>query len=491
MSRCLTAFVAAATVALLAASCGSPSPTRPSDSRVSSPLSVVPPGTSSNTVSVEWRCVATAADRSFFGIFQSAQGACLTPASGRLSGSGLRAAAIPGPPIALSSEVSGSTVVLSWSASGAATSYVVEAGSSSGLSDLANIDTGSSAPTLTANGVPSGTYYVRVRGRNNEGVSGPSNETVVVVGGGGGCNSVPDPPIGLVATASGSTVSLSWAPGGGCPPQTYYIEAGSAPGRNDLADFSTGNPSTVFVAGGVGNGTYYVRVRAATSGGKSAPSNEATLVVGTVQAPCGAAPAAPSISYSIAGSSVTIVWATPAGSPASYSVEVGRSPGSSDLATTGTSSTAVTFAPGSGTFYARVRSVNGCGMSGPSNEITFSISGPTPSAPAAPRAIFTYTPTHPLANPVQCIVFPGGGGKLLRCTFNGSESTGNPPVTRWDWTIPTLGMSFSGAIVTDPFFGGCGSVPGVTTSEVTLTVTSSTGSHSTTKSISVVDGGPC
>jgi fibronectin type III domain protein len=79
----------------------------------------------------------------------------------------------------------GSTVVLSWTAaSGSPTTYIVEAGSASGLSDLANSDLGGTSTTLTATNVGAGTYYVRIRARNACGTGAPSNEIVLTVGGG-------------------------------------------------------------------------------------------------------------------------------------------------------------------------------------------------------------------------------------------------------------------------------------------------------------------
>jgi hypothetical protein len=88
----------------------------------------------------------------------------------------------PGAPGTLKASVTGSTVILAWSGSpGLPTSYIVEAGSSSGSSDLANFDTASESTSLRATGVGRGNYFVRVRARNACGVSAPSNEVLTSV----------------------------------------------------------------------------------------------------------------------------------------------------------------------------------------------------------------------------------------------------------------------------------------------------------------------
>src|SRR5207245_8447562 len=91
----------------------------------------------------------------------------------------------------------------------------------------------------------------------------------------------PNAPASLAVTASGSTVTLTWsAPAGGCAPTSYVLQAGSSVGSSNLANSTVGN-ATSYVATGVANGTYYVRVRAANEYGQSAASNEFTLVVAT------------------------------------------------------------------------------------------------------------------------------------------------------------------------------------------------------------------
>jgi hypothetical protein len=89
----------------------------------------------------------------------------------------------PGPPSGLSATVAGAIVTLSWTApaGGAATGYQVEAGSGPGMLNLANFNTGNTGTSFSANAVPAGTYYVRVKSVNPAGMSAASNEIVVVV----------------------------------------------------------------------------------------------------------------------------------------------------------------------------------------------------------------------------------------------------------------------------------------------------------------------
>jgi hypothetical protein len=88
----------------------------------------------------------------------------------------------PPSPTNLVGFVTGSTVTLGWSPStGGPTSYIVEAGSSPGLADLATVDTGSTAGSATFTSVGRGTYFVRLRAKNACGLSGASNEIQIAV----------------------------------------------------------------------------------------------------------------------------------------------------------------------------------------------------------------------------------------------------------------------------------------------------------------------
>jgi predicted phage tail protein len=88
----------------------------------------------------------------------------------------------PNAPTNLTSSVFGTFVTLNWTApAGAcpATGYVVQAGSSPGLTNLAVINVGAST-TLSAS-APPGSYYVRVIALNGFGGSGASNEILITV----------------------------------------------------------------------------------------------------------------------------------------------------------------------------------------------------------------------------------------------------------------------------------------------------------------------
>jgi Tol biopolymer transport system component len=281
-------------------------------------------------------------------------------------------APLSGTPLApgnLAYTLNGSTLTLTWSApsgGGAPTAYTIEAGSASGAADIANISTGSTATTFSATVGGNGIFYIRVRAANASGTSGASNEIIVFVG---AAVAPPGAPTGLTASASGSTVTLSWtAPASGGAPASYVVEAGSRSGAADLANFRTGTAATTFTANSVGAGTYFVRVRASNASGTGAPSNEAILIVA---AGC-AAPAAPANAVaSVSGSTVTIAWAS-AADATSYVLEAGSSAGRSDLLVSnlGSASTSLTAVNvGAGSYYVRIRALNACGQGGPSNEL--------------------------------------------------------------------------------------------------------------------------
>lgn len=270
----------------------------------------------------------------------------------------------PNPPT-LSGASIGNTVSLSWTPAatgGAPTSYTLYAGSAPGATELATIRLPNT--TRFSATAPTGLYYLTVVARNAYGASMPSNEIAVQAG----CVAAPPAPGPLTSTTAGSTVALAW--GAAATAASYTLEAGQAPGSSALGSIPVG-PRTSFSTSAP-LGTYYVRVRAANACGVSGTSNEvAVRLDGTTSVP--GTPTA--LTASVAGRTVTFVWTPPTsgGTPASYVIEAGTTPG-------GVIATLPSTVPGlvvpnapSGTFYVRVRSMNSAGASAPSAEVTVAV----------------------------------------------------------------------------------------------------------------------
>jgi hypothetical protein len=180
----------------------------------------------------------------------------------------------PNTPTGLTASTSGQTMTLRWTepvSCHMATNFLLEAGSSAGLSNLGATRTGGTETTFVASNVAPGTYYIRVKGENGAGSSGPSNEVVSAV-------LMPGPPRGLTGTVSGSVISLTWqAPITGTAPTGYIIEIGTATGRTDVTKSVSG--AALGFSGSAMPGTYYIRVRAITGASAGVPSNQVSVVV--------------------------------------------------------------------------------------------------------------------------------------------------------------------------------------------------------------------
>lgn len=388
---------------------------------------------------------------------------CPAPTSSDWPRIGRAATAInpPASPTGLSAIVIGRTVVLTWTppgSGGAPTSYQIQTGSASGLSNLANANTGSALPTLTATAVPSGTYFFRVQARNASGTSASSNEvavTVAAIAVSAACGGVPGPPTSLAGTVRGSDVTLTWFfPLGECVPSAYVIQAGSSPGLSNLVNFSTGNIARSFEANAVPTGVYYVRVRAVNAFGTSAPSNEVVVVVGTCAAPPGQVA---NLVSSVFGSSASLQWSAASGSPTGYFIHAGSSPGGSNLGSIGTGggSYIATGVP-AGTYYVRVSARNDCGTGPASNEVVVTVGGP-----GGPVGAVTLTTLHGFSGS------PNDGSNLSTLiqgrdgNFYGTTVTGGPFNSRCSTNLDGCGtifrMTASGAVTILHAFGPGGS----------------------------------
>jgi hypothetical protein len=260
-------------------------------------------GSGSGVTTMAWRCFAAGADGP---LAPSADPACAIqhPSSlNRLAVGTAAAVSPPGAPTNFSYAVIGNDVSLGWTApvGGAApTSYWIEAGSTPGGTDLiagGGLDTGNLDRAFVALGVPTGSYYVRVKAKNAAGLSAPStlpaNEVPMRVGTSGPCAAAPGPPSSFSSFPSGSSVNLTWAaPVGGCAPTEYVLEYGTTAGTFPNR-FATGNKNTSYMANGVPDSTFYVRGMARNGYGTSAVSNTTTFVIGNGGAPPPPTPATP------------------------------------------------------------------------------------------------------------------------------------------------------------------------------------------------------
>jgi hypothetical protein len=180
----------------------------------------------------------------------------------------------PGAPRGLTASVAGTAVTLGWQAGAppAPTGFVVEAGTSSGATDVGAFAVG--LATTATGTLPPGTYVIRVRGVSAAGAGAASSEVIVTVP---ATATPPGAPGTLSATVAGGAVSLAWgaAPGNAT---TYIVEAGTASGLSNIGAWATGYLDTRLVTAAP-PGTYVVRIRAANAFGIGPPSNEVTVVV--------------------------------------------------------------------------------------------------------------------------------------------------------------------------------------------------------------------
>jgi hypothetical protein len=178
---------------------------------------------------------------------------------------------------------------------------------------------------------------------------------------------------------SGRSVFMSWTPPTtGAPASNYLLEAGSAPGLADFVVIPLGL-TTSFSAGGVPDGTFWLRLRASNASGVSPPSSELGVTMrasgGCVGLPLPITFAPPTVT----GNFVGLSWSAPPPGPgpavSSYVLAAGTQSGLADIAVFDTGSTVLglgTPAP-AGVYYLRAAARNACGTGGPSNEVIVAV----------------------------------------------------------------------------------------------------------------------
>lgn len=324
------------------------------------------PGSGAGSGSVTWTAAANAGAASRAAqLLVAGQGVVITQAGLGVSGA----------PRDLAADVAGSRLTLTWrapEAGPAPSQYRIEVGSATGLTNVASVPTPNATPSFVADPAPPGTFYIRVRAVTSEGTGPASNEVTAVVQ----APSVPGAPSQLVATVTGNLLMMTWsAPVTGGAPTGYVIEAGTVPASGSTWQIPTGTTATTFTFSGVPNGQYFARVRGSNAVGTGPASNDATFRVGP--AACTAAPAAPiGLQAEAVGGVVSLTWVAGTGGspPTGYQIEAGLTPGGVLVRLDwGSTVTQYSASAPPGTYFVRVRAINGCGTSVPSADVTVTI----------------------------------------------------------------------------------------------------------------------
>ncbi|HUU32561.1 MAG TPA: MopE-related protein, partial [Vicinamibacterales bacterium] len=239
--------------------------------------------------------------------------------------------AVPGAPRRLSGSVRRSTVSIKWYApltGGAVVDYLVEAGVVPGQT-LYSTPVGAMR-SVSVPGVGTGRYYVRVRARNQNGVSAASNEIVLSVG----CGGPPRKSTGLTATSVEGVVTFSWIDPDGCSGASYTVTVGRAALAGDVQTLaSPDNTVTTLLQ----EGTYFARVTTMADTGSSVSNDLQFKVEGSA---CATPRFHTTLQSSLRGRHVGFSWSPldpetalddDDAATVSYVIEVGSAPGSSNF----------------------------------------------------------------------------------------------------------------------------------------------------------------
>jgi hypothetical protein len=182
----------------------------------------------------------------------------------------------PGAPTGLVASAAGNTATFTWnppSSGGVVANYLLSAGVTPGFAvPLATLPLPGGSTSTVVPGVPAGTYYIRVVAQNAGGTSAPTNEAVLTVAG----PAAPGAPTMNTPTGSGSTLNLSWTPGGGGAPTSYVLTALTTGGAV-IASVPLSATAAAFA--NVPNGTYVLQVVAVNAVGASPASNQVTVTL--------------------------------------------------------------------------------------------------------------------------------------------------------------------------------------------------------------------
>ena len=358
--------------------------------------------------------------------------------------SGKIPSSIPVTPTAMSAVAGPTYIDLSWSSTGAnLTGFHLYRGTVANGETLFQTLGSSVRSYRDSTAVAGTTYYYRVDAYNDLLSSSPSSEASARI------PIVPNAPITLVATISGSNIHLAWtAPldNGGSAILGYKVYRGTATGGESGTPIGTVATTSYDDLSATAGTRYYYVVKAYNAVGDSIAGNEASGQVPTV-------PTAPTgLTAVVAGSYVHLSWTAPADNGGAaitqYNIYRGTSSGGESGTALGTSGTTAydDSAAVIGThYYYTLTAKNSVGVSAPSNEANSQI-GQAPDAPSSLSASTTLghdllTWTIPASN--------GGSPITSYRVFRGATADpsahtqiGTSTVTSYDDNQITVGQTY-------------------------------------------------
>ncbi|MEZ5286820.1 MAG: fibronectin type III domain-containing protein [Vicinamibacterales bacterium] len=245
-------------------------------------------------------------------------------------------------------------------------------------------------------------------------------------------------PQNFQASANGNTVTISFqAPSGGVAIGGYAVDGALNPGFNP-ASFTVIVGAAGTYSGALGNGTWYLRVRSLASNGAPGLASETRQV--TTGPPIPDPPTAPTlVKTQTSANPVTLNWSPGSGgTPTSYTVYAGTSPGASNLAVApmGLATSVTAAAPVGVPVYVRVVATNAAG-SATSNEVVFTVGAAVAPGPPtlSPASVAGSTVTLSWAPPAD-----GGSGPSPSSYTVYARLPGSATVVA---TLPVNGTSIS------------------------------------------------
>ena len=248
------------------------------------------------------------------------------------------------------------------------------------------------------------------------GINGPGSYVRVFASG----PQVPGAPQSFAAAGAGNAVEFSWAaPAQGGVPTEYRLRA--RVGGQIVYEGSVGTARTFRTV--APSGTFAVTAYGVNAVGAGAESNTVTVTL-----PMTATPPAPptGLTAAVAGSTATLSWTPPAGSfVESYVVLAGASPGFTTPIASLTTAAAPLVVPGvpAGAYFVRVVAQNAAGFSAASNEVTLTVTPPSP-----PSAPVLNAPVKSGASVTLSWAPGAGGGVPASYELRVAAAPGGPPI---------------------------------------------------------------